>query len=157
MFVRRLVAGGLLGAALTAASPGAAWSLSKEAIRPMLIAARERVRQCALEHALPDGRYAVWIVVSARGRGKVEVRTAPAGLSQPGRRCVERAYRAQIYPRALEATVAWSAASPPRATYSIAYPFELRVRGYGFSAEQDPLMNGALDRHKLRPRPARGP
>jgi hypothetical protein len=155
MFARCLLAGGLLGAALTAGSPCAAWSMSKEAIRPMLVAARERVEQCALEHALPDGRYAVWIVVDDRGRGKVDVRTAPAGVSRPGRRCVERAYRAQIYPRVIEASVAWSAASPPRATYSIAYPFVLRVRGYGFTADLDPLTSGMLGERALRPRPER--
>ena len=155
MAARSAVLAGLAGAVLTAGSPCAAWSLSKEAIRPLLLLAREDVRRCAFEHGLPDGYYAVWIVVDARGRGKVELRKAPADISRFGRRCVERAYGARIYPRAMEATVAWSAASPPRASYSIAYPFELRLNGYGFTQKEDPLSNGLLDPSGLRPRPAR--
>jgi hypothetical protein len=68
---------------------------------------------------------------------------------------VEQAYRLQIYPKAMEATVAWSAASPPQATYSIAYPFELQLGRHGFGVDGDPLSSGMLDERPLRPRPAR--
>ena len=120
----------------------------------MLVQAQKEVQECAREHLLPDGRYAVWIVVNARGRGRVELRDAPAAVSASGRRCVMRAYSKQIYPKAIEATVAWSASSPPRATYSIAFPLELRVNGYGFATDGDPLSSGMLDAEPLRPRAA---
>jgi hypothetical protein len=155
MRVPALLPAGVLGAALTAASPCAAWRLSKEVIRPALVAARSDVRRCAFEHQLPDGRYVMWIVVDARGRGKAELREAPAGSSKSGRHCVEAAYEAPIYPTAMQATVSWSSASPPRPTYSIALPFELSVRSYGFGSEGDPLATGALDGRALRPAPAR--
>jgi hypothetical protein len=58
---------------------------------------------------------------------------------------------------ALVAAVAWSAASPPRSTYSIALPFELRMHRYGFSTGGDPLPSGMLDPGRIRPRPARTP
>ena len=150
-----LLPAGVLGAALTASSPCAAWRLSKEAIRPALVAAQADVRRCAVEHLLPDGRYMVWIIVDARGRGSVKLRDAPAGSTPPGRHCVEAAYSARVYPNAMEATVSWSGASPPRSTYSISYPFELRVHGYGFGASGDPLATGALEGGAIRPAPAR--
>jgi hypothetical protein len=77
------------------------------------------------------------------------VRNAPSQLGAKARRCIEIAFERQSYPTPLDATVAWSANSPPGRWYSIAYPFVLALQAYGYDAAIDPL------RPRLRPKPAR--
>ena len=137
---------GLGVAAASSSAPAGAWSLSREAVRPALDAARDGVRRCALEQAAPDGRYVVWIVVGPNGAAGATVRDAPDAAGTAARRCIAAAYAGQRYPTPLAATVAWSAASPPQRTYSIAYPLELRVHAYGWHDGSDA---------RIRPRPAR--
>jgi hypothetical protein len=135
-------------ALMLAAAPAAGWSLSKDLVRPSLLAARDEVRKCAAEHALADGRYVVWIRVGEAGRAGVEVREAPAELEPDARRCITRAFARRKYPTPIAATVAWSAASPPQRSYSIGYPFVLALGTYGYDAGSDPPA-------RIRPKPAR--
>lgn len=139
-----------LGAAQGVAEPAGAWSLSRELVRPALAAAARKVRRCGREHAAPDGRYLVWIVVDARGRGRAALRDFPIGASAEARRCIAAAYSAGRYPTAAEATVAWTAASPPRSSYSIGLPLELRLHAYAWLEPAAP--NAASP---PRPRPVR--
>lgn len=134
--------------ALSTTSRAGAWSSSREAIRPALVAAQDEVRRCARAHAAPSGRYVFWIEVDARGRGRVSLREHPESASVEARRCLNAAYEAQAYPTALEATVAWSAASPPKRTYSIALPIVVSVNDYGYD-------DRAVVPRRVRPKPAR--
>lgn len=114
----------LLALALVGHSkPARAWSIDRELVLRVLRQAE--VWSCVEQHALVPGRYVAWIEVDDRGRGRATLREVPAAISPAGRRCVTRAFDALRYPSVGEATVAYSAASPPQSRYSIAYPFHV--------------------------------
>jgi len=140
--LRRLA---LVVLALVTSSNAAASSLAREPILKALRSALDDVRSCAESHYLHSGQYSLWIEVDARGRGKAQVRDAPAPLAPAARRCLARAFERPRYPTVGQALVAWSAASPPGRTYSVAYPFEL------LAYASDAL--GPTER--MRPAPAR--
>ena len=72
-----------------------------------------------------------FIQVDPSGRARAALREHPPAASLEARRCLIAAYEAPLYPNALEATVAWSSASPPQRTYSIALPIVMAVNDYG--------------------------
>lgn len=135
----------VVAVSLTLAGSASASSLSREAIRPALLAAVEQVRDCTATHYLVSGRYSVWIEVDVRGRGRAKLRETPGPLPPRAERCLLQAFEAQRYPTVGEALVAFSAASPPGRTYSISYPFVL-------VASAGELVGGI---ERRRPKPAR--
>lgn len=87
--------------------------IAVEPLREVLRQASPDLRGCRERHGLPDGRYAVRLMIDPHGKvSDVALRDAPAELGPPAESCVEAAFT-----RLRFGSMPWlaqPAASPPR-------------------------------------------
>ncbi|MBX3128672.1 MAG: hypothetical protein KF718_18265 [Polyangiaceae bacterium] len=126
--MRLIAALGLALGWMTLAPGVPAASLDRKLMLAVLRRATPELRSCAGQHGLPSGRYAMTLQVDALGRVQsARLGERPATIRRAAVVCITGAFARLRFPRANEALVAWSAASPPSPSYSLTYPFVLAL------------------------------